>query len=364
MITMVLPIAGRSSRFPKMNPKWSLTHPRGHMMVIEAIKGIEQANVGRICVIGLVEHDERFRLVETLSTQFESIGLLPKVDFVLLEQATRHQPETIAEGLRRGGVEGPIYIKDSDNFFRHSPTPGNSVAGYDLHKMEKVNARSKSYFEINGDGYITNIVEKRIVGSKFCAGAYSFESAAQFLKYYDAICDSGEIYVSHIIYNMILDGIGFMHSEVEEYIDWGTVKEWRAYTNLYSTLFVDLDGTLVVNAGQYGRPQWGQTEGIRPNIEAINHLYNSGKVDIIVTTSRKEEFREVTIEQLSRVGLKYHRIIYDLPHAKRIIINDYAPSNPFKSCDAINLKRNSQDLKEMIEDSIGRHLDIVESSDA
>lgn len=364
MITMILPIAGRSSRFPKMNPKWSLTHPRGDMMVVEAIKGIERENIGRICVIGLAEHDERFRLVETLSVQFKALGLLPMVDFVLLDKPTRHQPETIAEGLRRGQVEGPIYIKDSDNFFRHKPTPGNSVAGYDLHKMEKVNARSKSYFEINGDGYITNIVEKRIVGSKFCAGAYSFESAARYLEYYDPIADNGEIYVSHIIYSMILDNIGFMATDVEDYIDWGTVKEWRAYTNLYSTLFVDLDGTLVVNAGQYTKPQWGQTDGIRPNIEAINHLYDSGKVDIIVTTSRKEEFREVTIEQLNRVGLKYHRIIFELPHAKRIVINDYAPSNPFKSCDAINLKRNSLDLKEMLEDSIGRHLDIVESSEA
>lgn len=364
MITMVLPIAGRSSRFPNMNPKWSLTHPRGDMMVVEAIKGIDLEDVGRICVIGLTEHDEKFRLRDTLSTQFKALGLAPKVDFVLLDEPTRHQPETIAQGLRQGGVDGPIYIKDSDNFFRHRPTPGNSVAGYDLHKIEKVNARSKSYFEINGDGYITNIVEKRIVGSKFCAGAYSFESTAQFLKYYDALCDQGEIYVSHIIYSMILDGIGFIHSDVEDYIDWGTVKEWRAYTNLYSTLFVDLDGTLVVNSGQYGKPRWGDTDGIRPNIEAVNHLYNSNKVHIIVTTSRKPEFREATIAQLERVGLKYHQIIFDLPHAKRIIINDYAPSNPFKSCEAINLKRNSPDLKEMLEDSIGRHLDIAASADA
>src|SRR3954452_21417553 len=101
MITMILPIAGRSSRFPKMNPKWSLTHPRGDMMVVEAIKGIGRDNIGRICVVGLAEHDERFSLVETLSTQFEALGLLKMVDFVLLEQPTRNQPETIAEGIRR-----------------------------------------------------------------------------------------------------------------------------------------------------------------------------------------------------------------------------------------------------------------------
>jgi hypothetical protein len=163
---------------------------------------------------------------------------------------------------------------------------------------------------------------------------------------------------------MILDNIGFSHSDVDDYIDWGTVKEWRDYTNLYSTLFVDLDGTLVYNSSQYGQPGWGQTDGIRSNIEAINHLYESGKVDIIVTTSRKESFREATIEQLGRVGLKYHKIIFALPHAKRIVINDYSPSNPFKSCDAINIKRNSNDLKEMLEDSIGRHLDIAVSTES
>jgi len=47
-----------------------------------------------------------------------------------------------------------------------------------------------------------------------------------------------------------------------------------------------------------------------------------------------------------------------LSHGRRIVINDYAPSNPFKSCDAINIKRNSPDLKQMLEDSIGFHLDL------
>ena len=66
MITMILPIAGRSSRFPNANPKWSLTHPRGDMMVVEAIKGIDQSRVSRICVIGLAEHNDQYRLVEAL----------------------------------------------------------------------------------------------------------------------------------------------------------------------------------------------------------------------------------------------------------------------------------------------------------
>jgi hypothetical protein len=341
-----------------MNPKWSLTHPRGDMMVIEAIKGIEQTNISRICVIGLAEHNERFRLVDTLTIQFTALGLMDKVSFVLLDEPTRNQPETVVRGIELGKISGPIYVKDSDNYFRHSPSPGNAVAGYDLHKIDHVNPRNKSYFEVNGDGMIVNIVEKRIVSSKFCTGGYSFESAALYKEYFDRLSGETNLYISHIIYSMMLDKIGFTASEVQDYIDWGTIHEWREYTNLFTTLFVDLDGTIVYNSGQFGNPRWGQTDGIQPNIQTLNHLHDSGKVEIIVTTSRKESFRDITVAQLERVGLKYHRIIFDLPHAKRIVINDYSPSNPYKSCDAINLKRDSGSLKEMLEDSIGRHLDV------
>lgn len=358
MINLLLPIAGRSSRFPNTNPKWSLTHPRGDMMLIEAIKGIDMTSIGRICVVGLEEHDSKFQLTKALSPQFEELGLLSKTQFILLSAPTRNQPETISRGIQQGKIEGPIYIKDSDNFFRDMPIAGNAVASYDLHLIEKVNARSKSYVEVNGDGFVTNIVEKKVIGSKFCAGGYSFASSAEYMKYFEKLSHEPDLYISNVIFEMILNDVPFSCSNVTDYVDWGTIREWQAYTRLYSTLFIDLDGTMVRNSAQYSIPRWGETEGIQANIDAVNHLYDSGKVEVILTTSRKEAYRDVTIAQLERVGIRFHKIIFDLPHGRRIIINDYAPSNPFKSCDAINIKRNSPDLKEMLEDSIGFHLDV------
>jgi hypothetical protein len=285
------------------------------------------------------------------------MGLLSRTEFVLLSAPTRHQPETIARGIVQGKIRGPIYIKDCDNFFRDTPTPCNQVACYDLHLIEKVNARSKSYIEVNGDGFVVNIVEKKVIGSKFCTGGYSFASESEYMKYFDRLSNEPDLYLSHIIFEMILNNVAFSCSDVSDYVDWGTIKEWKAYTCLYSTLFIDLDGTMVFNSAQHSTPQWGETEGIQPNIDVVNYLYNSGNVEVILTTSRKKSFREVTLAQIDRVGLKFHDIIFGLPHGRRIIINDYAPSNPFKSCDAINIKRNSTDLKEMLEDSIGLHLD-------
>ena len=358
MTSVVVPIAGHSSRFPNLNPKWSLTHPFGHMMVIEALKGLDMTEVEKIYVIGLEEHDRAFQLTSALSAQLEAVGLDDRTEFVLLPERTSSQPESLARGLRQANITGPIYVKDSDNFFRDRPTAVNAVAGYDLHHLERVNARSKSYFDINADGFLVNIVEKRIISSKFCVGGYSFRDADEFLTYYDRCAESdSELYVSGIIYGMILDGIPFTHSDVESYTDWGTLKEWQSYTSQFSTIFIDLDGVLVLNSGQFTQPYWGTTEGIADNIDVLNRLHDTGRVHVVITTARKESHREATLQQLEKCGVKYDSIIFGLPHGKRIVVNDYAPSNPFKSCDSINIRRNSTDLKEMLEDSIGMHLD-------
>jgi hypothetical protein len=85
---------------------------------------------------------------------------------------------------------------------------------------------------------------------------------------------------------------------VVEALDWGTIREWDAYKRQYSTLFVDLDGTLVVNAGRHSQPGWGETEGIAENVAAINALYDTGKVQIVITTSRDPGVRATTLAQL------------------------------------------------------------------
>ena len=322
-------------------------------MLIEAIKGLDMTNVSKICIVGLLEHDKTYQLVEALSVQLADLGLLERTTFVLLEAPTKNQPETVAEGIKRAGIDGQIYIKDSDNFFVDCPVVGNQIAAYDLHHIEKVNARGKSYVESNADGYITNIVEKRIVGSKFCVGGYSFESAREYLEKYEELAINSDLYLSHIIFGMILDGKSFKLKDVKGYLDWGTLREWEEFTRQFCTLFIDLDGTLVYNSAQYSRPKWGETDGILPNILASNRLFDSGKVQVIITTSRKENFREQTQKQLEKIGIKYHSIIFGLPHGRRIVINDYSPTNRFKSCDAINIRRDSSELKEMLEDSIG-----------
>ena len=120
------------------------------------------------------------------------------------------------------------------------------------------------------------------------------------------------------------------------------------FINKFKTLFLDIDGVIVENSGEHFFPTWGTTEGIIRNIEHINNLKNEGYTEIILTTCRKESYKEITIKQLDKIGLKYDRIIFGLKHNKRIIINDYSDSNPYPTCSAINIKRNTEDLTNLL----------------
>ncbi len=353
-MNLIVPIAGSSSRFPDMKPKWMLTHPRGRMMVIEAISGLRLSDFDRIVFIGLREHEDIYQFSYSLKLQFQEVGIADKAEIILLDNRTKNQPETVFRGIQAAKVRGPLFIKDSDNQFSlDAPNPGNFIAYLDLHTLEKVNARNKSYIQLNEDGLVSNIAEKKILSPYFCVGGYGFESVDIFSSIYEKLSVNDDLYISHMIFQILLDGGNFKGVEVHSYADWGTIKEWDDYKSQYTTLFVDLDGTLVLNSGQYTNPGWGETDGIHKNIAAINALHATGKVEVIITTSRKESFRNVTVEQLDKLGIKYDQIIFELVHGKRIVINDYAKTNPYKSCDAVNLKRNSDDLSEMLEDSLG-----------
>ena len=56
MSTLILPCAGRSTRFSNSRPKWSLTHPFGELMFIQSIKGLELSNYNKILAI-FIEDD-------------------------------------------------------------------------------------------------------------------------------------------------------------------------------------------------------------------------------------------------------------------------------------------------------------------
>lgn len=355
---LILPVSGQSSRFPGLRPKWMLNHPNGNLMLVESFKGIDLANVESIVVICLRQHYEQYGVKDMLKRQFQKINIGDKLKIIVIESSCS-QPHTVYQGIKSLNLTGQILIKDSDNFFKYVPKSGNSVCYQRLAKARIRTAANKSYIMMNESGDIVNIVEKRIISDTFCVGGYSFIEASHFAETFERIKHHENLYISHIVYQMILDGISFSGSEIEGFLDWGTLEDWNEYRSQFCTLFIDLDGTLVKNSAEYFSPFWGETDAIKENVNIINRLYDSGYGEIVITTTRGQESEGVTCEQLNRIGLKYHRILFGLFHGKRIIINDYSRSNPYRSCDAINISRDSNGLENMLSSLVNmRDIDI------
>jgi hypothetical protein len=353
MKTLIVPMAGKSSRFPNQKPKWMLTHPRRNcFMVIESISGINLDFFDSVVFVVLQDHEDKFHFSNGLKKQLDDLGILSKSKILHLENQTSSQSETVYQAIKKENIEGFICIKDSDGKFKTSITSPfyNQVCYCDLNSVGKLDAGSKSYIEMDQGGVITNIVEKKVISSTFSVGGYCFSSASKFCDIYDSLKNmEGECYISHIVYEMILLGEKFYGLESSEFEDYGTIEEWNSFKSKFKTVFTDLDGTLIENTGEYLPPFRGEGAPLKNNVETINNMFDSGFVYVIITTSRPESTRKETEKELKEKGIKYHDMIMGLPHCGRLSINDFAPTNLYPSSQSINIRRNDDSLMEFLQ---------------
>jgi len=354
MKNLIVPMGGKSSRFPNMRPKWMLTHPSsGNFMCVEAIRGINLDFFDNIFFVILDQHEKNYQasrgIIESLENFSNYQRIKDKIKIIKLDSPTESQSETVYRAITKNHITGFIYIKDSDGYFRLDlKSQDNQITYFDLNNVDEINARSKSYIEIDSNGIILNMVEKKVISSKFCVGGYGFTSAEDFCKYYTSIQNyPGECYISNVVFQMILEGEKFRGIESSDFKDWGTLKSWESYKSKFYTLFVDMDGTLVTNTSHLVPPFIGEGSPLMDNIDVIRKIKQEGSV-LIITTSRPEKYREVTIKELEKHCIPFDHLIMGLPHSQRVLINDFSPTNPYPSCSAININRNSDTLKDYL----------------
>ena len=341
MSVVIVPAAGRSSRFGLSKPKWMLTAPNGNLMLAESLRGVK--GISRLIITVVRSHLTESRIDLTLLSG--SIAALTGVhpEWVILDTFTSSQAETVYATLNKKNIITPFVIKDCDNqFWIDLSTIGNHNFVCTSIVTKDINATNKSYVDADSNHKIRLIAEKRIISNTFCAGAYGFASAKDFTKAYYGMTANKEIYISNIIDYLIQRRIKFDIMSTMQYVDWGTLEDWNRYKDKYKTIFCDIDGVLVQNASNYFEPKWNDASPINENINQIknNHYY------IVLTTSRPENEREATIEMLKKHGIPFDKLIMGLPHSQRVIINDFAATNPYPSATAINVPRNSTNLKD------------------
>ena len=365
-VTLVVPSAGRSSRFPGVKPKWMLTQPSGCLMVVDALGALDLTHVEHVVIGLLKEHVDKYcggdvdailKIFEDGVPRLQEI----KVSIVVIAEETVDQTQTIECILNAAKVTGPIFLKDCDNQFK-CPIPAvDGVATLEITRETESgvsNVASKGYVALNSQtGQLTSIVEKLMVSNTFCIGGYAWKSAQDFLsrvaqaRKYQIMASATkgvELAVSDVIWLKMATGAPFFSIPAANYEDWGTLPSWRAYCDSFKTLFVDIDGTLVKNSGQYFVPPWGPTAPLTENVEHLNKMHTTGRVRIILVTSRLEKFRDATVKQLEEYGVRYDQILFGMLHASRVVINDYAPTNPYPSAECVNIARNAEDLPHML----------------
>jgi len=335
----IMSVAGKSSRFPDIKPKWLLTHPDGRLIVQASLEGIPIDTFDRRIIIVLQEHVDTYfgKNIENLKI------ILPTFDFFVLKKTTKDLVEAIQLCISEMLIDGFLFIKDCDNtfFLRNIPSTPEIVL---LPLAEVPYMEGKGRVDCDLFGSVTNILEKQPFGHFVSIGGFGFENAKRLLEF--PINSISERYTSDLIMWELLNGIDYKSLIGTKYQDWGTADVWFSFTKKFSTFFVDLDGTLVTNRGQFSFPTWEKVTPLEENICCINSLYDNG-AHIIITTARPESFRDMTLTQLKEVGIRYNSLIMGLPHSRRFLINDFASSNPYPSAVAINLPRDGS-LKQFL----------------
>lgn len=345
-VSLIIPAAGQSSRFPGTRPKWLLTHPAGIPMARAAINGLA-GDVDNVYLVVLAEHLNEYTDFEHLLREFSgNIQFNGYFHLVVLDEPTRSQPETVYRAIKDRGIAGAIYVKDADNYFTLEVSAGNSVAVVDIGALEVDSPGSKSYALADPSGRVQRIAEKQVISDQMCCGGYGFESAEAFVKVYDLLAEheTAPAYISDVIRTMVRFGAPFQAQPAANYSDWGTLKAWRRFTETFATLLVDIDGTLVRSSGRFVRPFHGETEPIRENVEALRRVAATGRVQIILTTARSRYDARQTYAEMDAAGVPYSQIIFGLPHARRVLINDFAATNAYPSAEAVNIVRDSPTL--------------------
>ena len=351
---LLLPVAGRSSRFPGFRPKWLLTLPNGQLMVERSLSGVNLKNINEVVIIMLSEHKQYIKPSQIKDLISNIVKSEIKVNIFELNQPTISQPETIATYLKASNDDYSFFVKDCDNYFEFTPSSENMVSFVELSSLNLVAASLKSYISFNKFNEIELIAEKSVISDKFCCGGYGFKSSKEFLENYNFLGGGSnpDLYVSHIIQRSILNGDVFYAYKANKYEDYGTSQEYFEYIKNVRSIFCDFDGVLVRNSSKFSSPPWQY----KPNIDNLkslsDYLRKSPFSKIIITTSRPNNQKQNIINFLRSHEIECSEVITDLPHASRVLINDFSNSNPYPTSQAINLVRDSNNLGDYLKINI------------
>lgn len=221
--SLIVPAAADKPEYNNKLPYVFALGEDGIIVCIKSIMGLALSQFDAIYFTILRKHDNQFFVADSLRMQCKRLGL-DNVTIVILDEPTSDQVETVFFTIQQEHISGSIYIKDADSYFESEEIASNGVAVYPIEELEILAPQDKSYVAVDDMFYITNIIEKSIVGHYISAGGYAFDDCEDFCRYYRDLRHYPHLYLSHIIYAMLLDKKTFRPILVSNYKDWGSKR--------------------------------------------------------------------------------------------------------------------------------------------
>jgi hypothetical protein len=119
-------------------------------------------------------------------------------------------------------------------------------------------------------------------------------------------------------------------------------KNKSVMSTLPKTWILDLDGTLLKHNGYKIDGKDSLLPGAKEYVDSI-----PDEDRIVILTSRTDEYKEMTLDYLAEVGIRYDDIIFNIPYGERIVVNDRKPSG-LDMAVAFNLDRDNFSVPKII----------------
>lgn len=239
MLNIVIPMAGRGSRFAKVG--YTLPKPfiplGGKPMIQWVIENLRPTQPHRFIFLCLQEHLERFP---------EFFGELPRLAagslVVPVPGVTEGATCTVLLARVLIDTADPLMIANSDQYvdididWYLAAMDDAGLAG--LIMTFAADDPKWSYVRLDESARVTEVVEKQVVSREATVGIYNFARGADFVRAADAMIAAdlrvnGEFYVAPVYNTLIAEGAQvrtrFIGEEMRQMFGLGTPEDFEAF---------------------------------------------------------------------------------------------------------------------------------------
>ena len=219
MINVVIPMAGRGSRFSEAG--YELPKPvidvKGKPMIDWVIGNNAPSEPHRFIFLCLQEHLERYNLEKHLKELEGNCEIVP------VDHVTEGAACTVLLAEKYIDNEQPMMIANSDQYVDVSIDEYIRCMGqnHGLIMTMKASDKKWSFIKYDHKGYVTMVREKEVISDEATVGIYNFAHGSDFVRYGKKMIDANirvndEFYVAPVYNMMIEDGMKIVYYNVGE----------------------------------------------------------------------------------------------------------------------------------------------------